>query len=496
MKKKVLIVFSGLALLLVGGGFAGHAWLKAGLKKESLVRQMEEAWNCRAHLDGTTVSLFKMPAEVRLIGLKLAPRDEEVAKPLAERAPLAPDAVLISAHEAVLSVELTDLRHGILNVEKLHLDGPNVRNAVDADGNGSLDALFNSPHAEEAPPEAPAPPSVTGTGGSAAPAETITASADPDPGTPKGKEKRAPKRAHKPMSASDMRLSLAVKKATISNGRFEATNVKGGTKTVIEHLEFSADIDLVPSDLANHNLCRFNVEASLTVDKADPKMQFANMNLAGSGTVAPFSPKTGEWNPDTDLSIKVRKGSLLGGALLTKQMKPKDLKDLAELGINLGDIALGGILERDAETRLHGLANGKLIVKQPTTFAFPQYEITIQEKSWFLATQDMHSVSALLLVSPELSTRIAQDAKKALAAKTGLGAVSDLGVDAFMKALCDKEGRLLLPYSAKGKLSDPKPDFGDLFHNLLKIGGKNLLDSLFGTGKPADNTDDKPQENR
>ena len=130
-------------------------------------------------------------------------------------------------------------------------------------------------------------------------------------------------------------------------------------------------------------------------------------------------------------------------------------------------------------------------MKQPTTLAFPQYEITIQEKSWFQAPQDQHSVSALLLVSPELTGRIAGEAKKALAAKTGLGSLGDLGIDAAMKALTDKEGRLMLPYSAKGKLSDPKIDFGDLFHKLLKIGGKNLLDSILGTDKPTE----KPDEN-
>jgi hypothetical protein len=296
------------------------------------------------------------------------------------------------------------------------------------------------------------------------------------------------------MSAKDMRVSLAVKKASISNGHFEAVDLKGGTKTVVDHLEFAADIDMVPNDLANHNLCKFSAEASLTVDKDNPKMQFANLNLAASGTVAPFNAQTGDWNPDTDLAIKLRKGSLVGGTQLTKQMKPKDLKDLTELGINLGDIALGGILERDADTRVHALASGKLIVKQPTTLAFPQYEISIQEKSWFHAPQDQHSVSAMLLVGPELSARIIDDAKKALAAKTGLGSLGDLGVDAIMKALTDKEGRLLLPYSAKGKLSDPKPDFGDLFHKLLKIGSKNLLDILFSPEKSEEKAPDKPGE--
>jgi uncharacterized protein involved in outer membrane biogenesis len=140
MKKKALIVLSGLVVLLLGGGFAGQSWLKGRLQKDRLVAQMEEAWNCRAHLDETTVSLYSSPASINLIGLKLAPRDAEVEKPLGERAPLPPDAALISAQNVVLTIQLADLLTGTLNVERLELEDLNVRNLVDAEGHGSLDA--------------------------------------------------------------------------------------------------------------------------------------------------------------------------------------------------------------------------------------------------------------------------------------------------------------------------------------------------------------------
>src|SRR5262245_59874034 len=142
MKKKVLFVLGGLAVLVVGGGIGGQAWLKGRLQKESLVAQMERAWNCRAHLDDTKVSLFSSPASVTLVGFKLAPPDAEVSKPLAERAPLAADAAQVSAQEVVLTIELKDLLQGTLFVDRLHIEGLSVRQVLDEEGKGSVAALF------------------------------------------------------------------------------------------------------------------------------------------------------------------------------------------------------------------------------------------------------------------------------------------------------------------------------------------------------------------
>lgn len=484
MKKKAVILISGLAVLLIGGVFGGQAWLKARLQKDALVAQMEDAWNCRAHLDDTSVSLFSSPATVKLIGLKLAPRDAEVEQPFAQRAAMLPDAAQLRANEVVLSVQLAHLLRGTVNIERLHIEGLDVRNIVDEEGNGSLDELFESPYEEEASGETAA--STTGGGGSAAPAAVEEPSSTPDaPAKPKRiKRKKEPKPDHGPMKASELRVSLAVKEAGISNGRFEVLDLKGSTQTTIEHLDFAlTDIDVVPGDLANHNHCKFKVGTSLRVEKTDTKLQMANFTLQGSGTVEPFDAKTGEWKPDTDLSVTLGKGGLIGGTPLEKQMSKKDLEKFTKLGIQFGDIAIGGVLVRDASTQIHAMPGGKLIVKQDTTLAFAQYEISVLEKSWFHAPQDQHNVGARLIISPELSARIVEDAKKALGSKVDAGVLGDFVVEAAAKALMDDQKRLVLPYRAKGKLSDPQPDFGKLLDDLLESGSKKFLEGLEGLFK-------------
>lgn len=475
MKKKALIVLSGLVVLLLGGGFAGQAWLKGLLQKEALVAKMEEAWNCRAHLDDTKVSLYSSPASVTLIGFKLAPRDVEVGKALGERAPLAADAALVTAGNVVLSIQLADLLKGTLNVERLELEELNVRNVVDAEGHGSLDALFKSP--QDALDDSTA--SVSGTGGSNVPNESKDALQDQTARI--HKEKKSAADEHSPMKASDLRINLAVKTAGISNARFESLDLKGGTKTVIDQLNVElTDIDVAPRDLVNHNLCKFSLSASVAVEKSDPKSQFADFHLTGSGTVAPFDAKTGELNPDTDLSLTMLQGGLIGGAPLSKQMGKKDMERLDEYGVRLGDIAVGGMLKKDAAMRVHLLPGGKMIVKQDTVFAFADYEMLLAEKSWFNPTQDLHNARATLTVSPELSARILEDAKKTLTEKYG-ATLADFAVSAVKIALM-KDDRIVIPFKGKGPMSKPNVSLdsvlGDIT-DIVKSAGKSFLEGLF-----------------
>jgi hypothetical protein len=477
MKKKALIVLTGLVVLLLGGGFAVQSWIKGRLQKEALVAKMEEAWNCRAHLDDTTVSLFSSPASVNLIGLKLAPRDAEVGKPLAERAALAPEAALITARNVVLSIQLGDLLAGTLNVERLELEALNVRNVVDTEGHSSLGAMFKSPQAPKTPNDPPA--TVTGTGGSEVPRESKD-TAHVQAAKPH-KEKGTAADEHSPIKASDLRINLAVKTAGISNGRFESIDLKGGTKSVIDQLKIElTDIDVAPGDLANHNQCKFGLAANVAVEKSDPKSQFADFNLTGSGTVAPFDAKTGEWNPDIDLSLTMLQGGLIGGAPLSKQMGKKDIDRLDEYGVHLGDIAVGGMLKKDATTRVHLLPGGKMIIKQDTSFAFEDYEMLLAEKSWFNPTQDQHSARATLTVSEELSARILEDAKKSLSEKYG-ETLADIAVAAVKVALM-KDDKIVIPFKAKGPMSKPDVSLDNILQDIgdiLKSAGKSFLDGLF-----------------
>jgi hypothetical protein len=499
MKKKALYVLSGLVVIVLGGVFGGQAWLKGRLQKDSLVEQMEAAWNCRAHVDETSVSFFSRPATVKITGLKLAPRDAEVDKLLAERAPLAPGTALVSANEVILSVQLTDLMSGTLNVEKLHVDGLDVRNTVDAQGVNSLwDGIFKSSDAIEATTKEPV--AVAGAGGGAVPGEVKDAPGDPATGKPK-KQPKPPKKAK--LASEMLAVNLAVKSAAILNCNFEHIDLQAGSRSAAQNLKFEvSDIDVAPGDLANHNHAQFSFSAIVRHEKTVEKVTIADFVIDATGSVEPFNPKTGELRPDTDMSILVRKGGLLGGIPFEKQLDKKSLEQLKKKGINLGDIALGGVLAQDASAKVHTLPGGKMIFKQKTTLAFPQYEISMDEQSWLAVPQDLHNVKARLVVSPELSARIVDDRKKVLIEQNkkeqGLDALKSAAelyaTDLLASGLMDEQKRLVFPYQSKGSISKPKVNIAAMAAEVSSGVINKVLNDFFPTEKKEEQKKDETKK--
>jgi hypothetical protein len=487
-KKKVLILGSSAVIIIAGLGFGGQAWLKGRLQRDALVAQMEEVWNCRAHLDRTSVSLFSSPAKASLHGLRLAPRDDQALLPLAQRSPLEDSAVLLSCDTAILSVQFADLLAGRVNVEQLQLDTVKARVVVDESGKSSLDSLFESPYEE------PAPEAVTGGGGGAVAEAAPAAAAQPAPAPDAGatpaepakidepKKPEQPTPEQKPMRADAMLFSLAVKEAGVTNAQVDVTDQKNGTHMNLEQVRFTLkDIDVDPDDLARHNHCLFEFGANIKVEKPSEKAQMADFVVEGSGDMEPFDAKTGVWQPDLNLAVAIKKGGLIGGTLLANQMGKKDAERLKEYGLELGDIAIGGLLQEDATTKVHVFGEGKIMLKQDTRLTFPQYEIAVLDKSWFNPRQDAHIVRARLVVGPELTGRIVEGAKKSLAGKYG-ESIGELAVSVVGSTLMDSEKRLVLPFKAKGPMSKPDVQLDTVLNDikdLLKDAGKNLLEGLF-----------------
>ncbi len=554
LAKKALILLLILAVLLTGLGVAGHSWLAGRLKKEAIIAQMEEAWDCRVQLEGTEVSLLSSPATVKLVGLKMIPRDEEVKKPLAERAPVKDEEVLVGASEAVLSMELMDLVRGTLRVEKLHLENALVRMIIDEEGESSLDELFDeyeeveeeaqepapsaathaaASSATASPPPAPAPSPAPGTSTPPAPrpAPAPTPPPNPDPVTTpvppaeappaapapaapvpatapapaashtfvvtnpdgtkvtvvkkKKKKKKKKKREKKPMHANELKLNLAIKEVSISNGLFENIDLEKGT-----HITFSAlnvalkDIDIVPTALALHNSCDLSMDSAIKVVKTEKQQQntVADFAVSASGKAKPFDATTGLWSPDLMLEILLKKGGLLGGTPLGKQLSKKDSKRVAEYGISLDGVSIGGVLTEDINARIHVIRGNKIMMNGDTRFAFPQYELTMFDNSWFNAPEDMINARAKLVVSPELTTKILEDAKTVLTKEFGSKTLVDGVVDVIGATLMDDQKRLEIAFRAKGQMSKPDVSLDTVLSDIkdkLKDAGKNFLKGLF-----------------
>ncbi len=459
MKKKALIFIAVPIALVLAGVLIGQAWLKSRFERDSIIKKLEAQWNCRVSLDSTSVSLFSSPASVELRGIKFSIRDGEVGKPISQRAALDEKNILIAANHVILAVALEDVIRGRLNVSQLQILDLTAKTEVDDNGVSTLQGLFKAPLKNDI----------------SLIEKEITQS-------DKQKTEQVKQETNTPFKAEDMRISLTVQDAGMKNAKMEVTSQKNGSKITFENVRFELKgIDVVPTDLVNHNRCGFYFEGGIRIEEKNQKDQVANFNLTGSGSMRPFDENTGEWSPDLNLEVKVKKGGLVGGALLTQQLDKKDLKKLNDYGLELGGIALGGVLQEDASTKIHQV-RGKLFIKQDTKLVFPQYEITLLEKSWFNAQQDMHLVRAKLILSEDLSAQLLAGAKIALSAKYG-ESLASVGLGVLGTTLMDDKMRIVLPFKSKGSLSKPEVDMDSLLNDakdLLKDAGKSLLQGLLG----------------
>jgi hypothetical protein len=504
MKKKLLRLLAVVLVLVTGSMIGLRTWVSGWVNRSQIISEMEAGWNCRAELKSTSLSLFSSPAKVVLESLQLALRDEEVARPLNERSAYDSDETLLSAGRIELTVSLSDLLRRKASISRLRIDDFNLRDEVDEEGDGLLDYLFEKPEEDNAPETSAIflpsleqriqPWQAPGSSGILAPAQALKTddakeikSGVPDKREPVSKSKLKKKRSkkkkvHKPFKASDLRVALAAEEASVENARIELLDLGQHTRILFEHVRLALkDVDVAPDDLAHHNVCSLELSADIQLEKTDVAQTLVKCSLTGTGTIKPFDVESGEWNPDLTLELTVKKGSLLGGTLIKEQMRSKDAQKLKEYGIDLGDVALGGVLLEDVSTEVH-LTKGKLIVKEDTRLVFPDYEIALAGGSWFHGRSDSHIARGELVVGAELSARILAQAEKSLAVKYG-ETLAGLAAQAAMTVLQDDQKRLVIKFKSKGKLSKPEVTWDNPLNDvkdILKNTGADLLNGLLG----------------
>lgn len=446
--KKLLFFVLGFLMLAAAGLTAASWWAMRQLKPATWVELAEKNWNCRAELADAELSLFTKPATLKLTGLRLAPRDEQVALPYEQRTPLATDASVLEVPEALMEVKLDDLINRRLFVEKLRLLSPVVREIQDTEGKSSLSALFKKPGTQEAEEASP-------------------------------KVTPAPAKVESKASKDDPVFAFAMHAASIEKGRVEITS--GTTRVTIENLDFTVTgIDVDKTDLARHNLmnalvsCQIQVSGMARIGGTQQPAQLALLTVSGESEITPYNVQTQEWKPFSKLKLTLAKGSIIAGHMTLGDAAGKDLRKLQEYGVDLAPVVIGGPLMSDAVV-IGEFANDRFITRSQTRFAFPEYTVSIEPKSWVNAAQDKHEMEFRLICGPELQQRLTDGISRA-----GLGESLTRGVT---KALADKDGRMTFDMESKGPLSKPKvePKVDRVLKNLMR--GEGLGDLLQGLMK-------------
>ena len=481
-KKTIILSLVGLfAVVAVGGALALNSWLSRLLTKESLVRQLEAQWNCRAALRDLTVSLGSSPAHVELKGLVLTKRDADASAgtPLNSRKPVTGG--IVTADELRLEVDLTELLFHRLHVKRLTLSGVHVDNRVTSEDGNELQNLFRKPlppasahPAAAAPASAGQPPSPS----PSAPPSSIAGHEAPAPETKREDNKIVKRPA---FQADELGLSVVIDEARLERGTFHEANHIVDTKTNISDLTLAVTkVDIDPRDLVHHDQCKLDLSARVQsqgrakVDNAMQDVKIADFTFGSSGTVQPLDPATGTLAVVGAVEVDLKKGSIFGGTQTLGDLfgNSKAFKNMkGNFGLDVSEVKVGGQLQEDMKTKV--VLNGSRVeFAKDAVLSFPDYTATLRATSWLNGAEDQQEMQLLLVPSEPLAKKILDVAKE----RVGEGLVK-MAESMFN----DGQGHFAFDLVSTGTLSKPKMELGGqagALQKALKGLGGGLLKGL------------------
>jgi len=387
---------------------------------------------------------------------------------------------------AQLTMDWSDLLGGRLHLKRLYVGRVWMREEVNAEGVSLMSGVFSKPkalalagpvpgavRAPRAPP--PSEPEV------AAPSEEPKSSVPVNPPLQKATTKVA-STGHRPSSPL---LPFGFLAEELLIGSLDATvvNRQAKTRTACSGVRLRiSDVDLDPSNLADHNKCSIAISGKLLstakkrVGEELQDEKLAEITFEGQGEVHPFDVATGKMQPQARITAKINQGSTFGGSSTIGEAAARDknfgsLK--SKLGIDIEDVKIGGTLQHDVETELQ-LQNGKAEFLKPVRLDFSDYSASLEAGSWLNGSEDDHRLVLRLLPGEVLTKRILTGVESKLG--SGLAKTAE-------SVFRDKDGNVVFEFVSSGRLSKPKLNFGGAagaIEQLVKGLGGGLLQQLLG----------------
>jgi len=478
--KKLLLALLSLGLLAAAALAGTSWWIMQRMGPEVWVEMIEQNTNSRAQIDSATLNIFTRPATLRFQGLRLGPRDSEMDRPIAQRAPMLQDSAPVIIPEVIMEVRLEDLLNRRLLVERLRFIEPFVREAQDAQGRSSLEALFKKPRPADALAPVQLAQSPPPRYNELPPGNPLPLQESPpllaQPDYPASTLPAVPVQSPERDTVNRPSFSFAMDSATIENGSLLITSPS--TQVDVRKLHFTlTGIDVKAHDLDRHNHIHATLNSEITVTGqariggVKHPATLAHLILSGEGDVIPINPQTLRWNPRTALKLTLARDSVLAGHITMGDAADKEMQKLLDYGVDLRPVRVGGPLVKDAV--VDGVfVDNRFITRIPTLFAFPDYEVVIGPQSWIDTGKDQHHMEFRLSCGTELQQRL----------QTGIAQakLGDSLARAVVQALSDERGRMTFDIESSGLLSDPKiePKIERVFKNLIR--GQGLGDLLQG----------------
>lgn len=455
--RRILIAFITLALLLFGAGWMA---LNRLLSKEAVIAQLESHLLCKVSMESFEASAFSFPASLRIQKLVLTPADTTAVN------------TGINVETLVLHVSLMDLLRKRITVEKLHISGVYVRDEISKEGHSPLAEMFGKPSAADV---------IVADTTSAAPPPALPLP-EPPPLTPPASELATSDTTD--TSAPEKTVSVNIKEALLDKTLIHIVDRKARNKRDIHDLRLRIyDVDIDPTNLAQHNQCRIEVSGRTEVigrkkvGEENVDAQFANIPFSGKGSIRPFDPATGLIDPAAELELVLAKDAVIGGHLTMGEAagKDKSLKDLEKhLGLDLSAITIGGVLQQELTAKLK-LAGARIEWMNDTRLVFPEYAIMMRQGSWSDSREDDSRMALQFMPADAISKQLLSG----ITERYGDGVAK-----AVQQALALPEGGTGIDFVLTGPLAKPSvtpaPDTMQRVINAVAGNSADLLKGLLG----------------
>ncbi len=442
-------------VLLVGGALLLYLVANVFFEPQRLVRKLEKRLNCRAHIAQADLSLFSQPARLEIQHLALAQRDDYARQrtPLDERPPLTESEIAIE--KLSLSVSFPHLLIGKLHVHELVGSGIDARMIEPEDGDHSLDRLFDKP--DRTPKKD-------------RPKDDDAASEDDEDDD-----------SDEDDTIDRLKVPATLRSARIEDMRFVIELIEKKTRLTWSdvHLDLT-DVSISPKDLENHNRATIAVNAKLAFDHRETDEHYGQMVLQGLGLVTPVDPETRKLEPSIDFRIDVLPETYVETAPLIDAVVDR-LGDLKRFGIGFDRLKIGGHLQEQTLLRAT-YHDHQITLQKDSTFLFQDFEVALEEGSWYETEDSHHHFMSKLTAGPALTERTLESVDRFLSRK-----LKFLPPQTFRRVVSKhfvEDGRVAIKLTTKGDIGRPRVHFSEKLPDIdidsVKDSAEDLIDGLKG----------------
>ncbi len=422
--RKILLA---LVLVLLAAAAAAHWWIGRQTSPAALVKHLEKALNCRAEIARTRVNLLAWPATLEVVGLRLLPRDAEVARPLPDRSPPAPSDTFLTIPELAADLSLPALLHRELRVRHLALRGVAAATTRRKNGENTLATLLAQPPPSPADPTAPPSPA-------------------PEPARP---------------------FAAALALAQVQDAQLSVRNEKKKQLLQISHLNLSlTNLSYEPA-LLTHPAGPSALESSLHLTSTDLKDQRQQMDLlidvrSSLPPLLQAAPADG-----TTLNLTFKAGSYLDRIPTLEKLGAKLGKLKDQIGLDLTSFPVSGRLLRDTSVNAR-MVDGLLRFEEDTNFNFDTCRLKIKAGSWLNPADQSHEFQGIFAANETVSKEAIAGVENYLQTK-GQSLAPIIRSTLLNKLLNDK-GLLTIPFTSTDDIGRPEVNLSKSFEKAIADG--------------------------